>query len=95
MPVPAGQIDQLLTQAAQVAVDGNRIILNFQDLASALEAWKPWRSVAKRGEFMQKIHDTLTAMGLAIEIRVAGHMLGGFGPGVQRGLLQRILTPVR
>lgn len=92
---PAGHIEQLRTRATEIALEGNRIILNFQDLASVLEAWKPWRSVAKRGEFMQRIHETLAAIGLAIEIRVAGHSLGGFGPGVQRGLLQRILAPVR
>jgi hypothetical protein len=77
--------------AVNITADGNRITLNFPDLGSALELWKPWGSAAKRADFMQRFENMLLKMNVAIEFRVGGKLLDGFGPGTQPGLLRRLI----
>ena len=77
--------------AVQITADGNRIVLDFSTLAAALELWKPWGSAAKRADFMNRFEDMLLKLDVAIEFRVAGRFLGGFGPGTQPGLLRRLV----
>lgn len=78
--------------AVQITADGNRIVLNFTDLGAALELWKPWGSAAKRSDFMHRFQTMLLRLNVVIEFRVAGRLLGGFGPGTQPSLLHRLLA---
>jgi hypothetical protein len=78
---------------AAVTLEGNTVILNFPHLGAALEAWRPWGSAAKRQDFMNRVNATLIAVGLRVEVQVQGRPIGSIGPGSERGLLHRILTP--
>ena len=78
--------------ALQITADGNRIILNFADLAAALEHWKPWGSPAKRSDFMQRFQMMLHRLNVVIEFRVAGKGLGAIGPGTQPSLIHRLIA---
>lgn len=80
------------TQAVNITADGNRIILNFPDLGAALELWKPWGSAAKRTDFMHRFENMLLKLNLAIEFRVGGKSLGGFGPGTRPGLIRSLIA---
>ena len=78
--------------AVSITADGNRIILNFADLAAALELWKPWGSAAKRADFMLRFESMLLRLNVAIEFRVNGKLLGGFGPNTQPGFIRRLIV---
>jgi hypothetical protein len=78
--------------AVTITADGNRIILNFADLAGALELWKPWGSAAKRVDFLHRFENMLLRLNVSIEFRVGGRLLDGFGPGTQPGLLRRLIV---
>lgn len=78
--------------AVNITADGNRIILNFGDLAAALELWKPWGSAAKRADFMLRFESMLVRLNVAIEFRVNGKLLGGFGPNTQPGFIRRLIV---
>lgn len=78
--------------AVSITADGNRIVLNFEDLSSALELWKPWGSPAKRTDFMHRFESMLLKLNVVIEFRVEGKSLGGFGPGTQPGLIRRLIA---
>ena len=78
--------------AVSITADGNRIVLNFGDLAAALELWKPWGSPAKRADFMQRFESMLLRLNVAIEFRVNGKLLGGFGPNTQPGFIRRLIV---
>lgn len=78
--------------AVSITADGNRIILNFGDLAAALELWKPWGSAAKRADFMLRFESMLVRLNVAIEFRVNGKLLGGFGPNTQPGFIRRLIV---
>ena len=77
--------------AVAISAEGNRIILNFPDLSSAMELWKPWGSPAKRLDFLQRFETMLRRLDVAIEFRVGGKMLDGFGPGTRPGILRRLI----
>lgn len=78
--------------AVSITADGNRIVLNFRDLAAALELWKPWGSAAKRADFMSRFESMLLRLNVAIEFRVNGKLLGGFGPDTQPGFIRRLIV---
>lgn len=78
--------------AVSITADGNRIVLNFADLAAALELWKPWGSAAKRADFMSRFESMLLRLNVAIEFRVNGKLLGGFGPNTQPGFIRRLIV---
>ncbi len=78
--------------AVSVTADGNRIVLNFADLSAALELWKPWGSPAKRADFLHRFETMLERLNVAIEFRVQGKLLDGFGPGTRPGLLRRLIV---
>jgi hypothetical protein len=78
--------------AVTITAEGNRIILNFADLNAALELWKPWGSPAKRADFLRRFENMLERLNVAIEFRVEGKLLDGFGPGTRPGLLRRIIV---
>ena len=78
--------------AVSITAEGNRIILNFVDLAAALELWKPWGSAAKRADFMLRFESMLLRLNVAIEFRVNGKLLGGFGPDTQPGFIRRLIV---
>ena len=78
--------------AVSITADGNRIILNFGDLGAALQLWKPWGSAAKRADFMLRFEGMLLRLNVAIEFRVNGKLLGGFGPNTQPGFIRRIIV---
>jgi hypothetical protein len=88
----AGAAATLAVAAVTVTAEGNRIVLHFPDLAGAMELWKPWGSAAKRADFLHRFENMLLKLNVAIEFRVGGRLLDGFGPGTQPGLLRRLIV---
>ena len=78
--------------AVTVTAEGNRIVLHFADLSGAMELWKPWGSAAKRADVLRRFENMLLKLNVAIEFRVGGRLLDGFGPGTQPGLLRRLIV---
>jgi len=79
-------------EGVAVTADGNRVVLDFPHLQSVLEMWKPLGSASKRRASLDKIQETLERIGIAVELRVQGKSLGGFGPGEHSGLIQRLIA---
>jgi hypothetical protein len=75
----------------RVQAEANRIILEFPHLQAVLEMWRPLGTPEKRRISLGHIQETLEHMGVNVEVRVQGRSLGAFGPGADRGLLQRIV----
>ena len=64
---------------SQVEASGNRVVLHFDSLEDAMRLLSPWRSSKPRTAAAEGIHAALGAAGLAMEIRVQGHMLVELG----------------
>lgn len=81
--------------AKQVTVktEEGRVILEFNQLQSVLEIWKPLSSPGKRRASFGRIQETVEKLGILVEVRVQGRTLAAFGPGGgQSGLLQRLMN---
>ena len=81
-----------IASAVSITAEGNRIVINFDHLGAALELWKPWGSAAKRADFMHRFEDMLLRLNVAIEFRVKGKLLGGFGPNTQPGFIRSLIV---
>jgi hypothetical protein len=74
-----------------LATAGKRIILEFDTLDQALMLLKPWRAETSRAAAAARIHESLTAVGLQMELRVRGKSVAEFGDGMFRGSLCALL----
>jgi hypothetical protein len=74
-----------------LATAGKRIILEFETLEQALMLLKPWRAENSRAAAAARIHESLTAVGLQMELRVRGKSVAEFGDGAFRGSLCALL----
>ena len=80
------------TSQVTMTTEEGRLILDFSQLQSVLEIWKPLSSKGKRQASFGRIQETVERLGILVEVRVQGHKLAEFGPGGQSGLLQRLMS---
>ena len=78
--------------APNVEAAGNRIILDFDSMEEALRLLTPWPNAAKRADLASKLSESLSAIGLAFELRVKGRKVAEFADGTMRGSLLRLIT---
>ena len=64
---------------SQVKASGNRVVLHFDSLEDAMRLLSPRRGSKPPMVAAEGIHAALGAAGLAMEIRVGGHMLVKLG----------------
>jgi hypothetical protein len=78
--------------APKVVVEamGNRVVLDFEDLASVLRVFAKWGTPSRRGDFARRLEESMRLMGLDLEVRVKGKILDRFGSGGEAGLLRRM-----
>ena len=74
---------------SQVEASGNRVVLHFDSLEDAMRLLSPRRGSKPPIVAAEGIHAALGAAGLAMEIRVGGHML------VKLGATRSVLAPRR
>jgi hypothetical protein len=71
--------------------DGNRIILNFDDLEHALQLLKPWNGATRRADAARMVNQALEAVGIVLEVRIKGRAVAEIGMGDMRGSLISLL----
>jgi|GEM_PF-2318324 len=74
-----------------VETTGNRIILDFESLDEAMRLLVPWPNASKRADMTAKLNEALTAIGLAVELRVKGRSVAEFEGGSMRGSLLSLI----
>lgn len=74
-----------------VSAEGQRVILNFSAFADVLELFQQFGSARKRADFADRLGASLSQMGLALEVRVAGKTVDVFGLAGEAGLLRRLV----
>lgn len=77
--------------APNVETVGNKIILDFESLEEAMRLLVPWPNAAKRAEVASKLSESLSAIGLAVELRVKGRSVAEFTGGAMRGSLLNLV----
>ncbi len=83
--------EENVMSAPTVEAAGNRIILDFDSLEEALRLLMPWPNAAKRADLTAKLSESLTAIGLAVELRVKGRSVAEFADGTMRGSLLNLI----
>jgi hypothetical protein len=77
--------------APNVEAAGNRIILDFESLEEAMRLLMPWPNAAKRADVAAKLSESLSAIGVAVELRVRGTSVAEFAGGTMRGSLLNLI----
>jgi hypothetical protein len=71
--------------------DNRQIVLDFPTLQDALQLWKPWNGGPKRREITQLLHESLSAVGVSLELRVQGKPVARLGTGELSGVALALL----
>lgn len=70
----------------------NRIVVEFQCLADAMQLMKPWHTAQRRAAAVNALHEMLQTAGMMMEVRIHGRVAAVLGGAACGGWLLRLIS---